>query len=435
MKINFKNLSIKYKIVILITLVSTISMLFALFIFSAYDKSEFEIKTLKGISILAEVISNNSTAAVAFEDNYAATELLQSLKVEKHIQKAFIFLPNNDTLAFFRKDSLYNSELILPVFANDSSILTDNSLIVIKPIIDELNKELIIGRVYIESDLNEYSERLNHFLSLVLLILLSSMAIAFVLSLQMQKVISHPILNLNAIMREISVKKDYSVRITKKTNDEIGRLIVGFNEMLTQIEKQNLALTLSREEALKSAKIKEEFLANMSHEIRTPMNAIMGMSNLMLDTRLNHSQKEYLRHIKNSSDNLLVIINDILDFSKIEAGKIEFEKAEFNLQDTLSTIYQSFKYKTDEQELDFIVKIEENVPETLVGDYVRLNQILLNLIGNAIKFTKKGGVTLAVSKVVSGDKDVTICFDVKDTGIGKGEKSNIIDKETGERAF
>ncbi len=421
MKLNFKNISIKYKIITLIVMISTLAMIFAMIIFSAYDKSQFEIKTLQDISILAKVISENSTATVAFEDKQAASEQLNSLKFQEHITQAHIILPNNDILASYKRDSLSNLKIILPKYSNDSSILLDNSIIVVKPIIDQLNKNMIIGRTYIETDLLGYKDRFNHFIKITLLILFASIIFAFLLATQFQKFISIPIVKLADIMNQISVKKDYSIRIQKKSNDEIGSLIEGFNEMLSQIEKQNIALNLAIKQAEKNAKVKQEFLANMSHEIRTPMNAIIGMSNLMEDTKLSKTQREYLKHIKNSSENLLVIINDVLDFSKIESGKIEFEKTTFNLSEMLSTIYQSFKYKAQEKNIGFIINIDDTIPAKLIGDPVRLNQVILNLTSNAIKFTNKGNVTINIKNKSQINNKITLYIEVVDTGIGIAE--------------
>ena len=165
--------------------------------------------------------------------------------------------------------------------------------------------------------------------------------------------------------------------------------------------------------AEKSEKFKQQFLANMSHEIRTPMNAIMGMTHLVLDTPLNEKQQNYLISINNASENLLHIINEILDLSKIEAGKMELEQIDFSIRDLVEQVKQTLQHKATEKNIDLIATVQATVPEILIGDKVRLFQILMNLVGNAIKFTEKGSVQLSVNK----EQD-QICFSITDTGIG-----------------
>ncbi|MFI5218478.1 MAG: ATP-binding protein [Bacteroidia bacterium] len=180
-------------------------------------------------------------------------------------------------------------------------------------------------------------------------------------------------------------------------------------------QKSNKLLAVAKEKAEQSEKFKQQFLANMSHEIRTPMNAVMGMTNLVLDTSLNSKQKFYLEGIKNSSETLLYIINDILDLSKIEAGKIELEKIDFSIRDMAEQVKQTLHHKAEEKGLEFITDIDSKIPDVLVGDPTRLNQVLMNLAGNAIKFTEKGSVTIEIKKT---SYENVIRFSIIDTGIG-----------------
>jgi CheY-like chemotaxis protein/nitrogen-specific signal transduction histidine kinase/HPt (histidine-containing phosphotransfer) domain-containing protein len=191
-------------------------------------------------------------------------------------------------------------------------------------------------------------------------------------------------------------------------NRDIGKLIETEEELYKAIE------------IAKKAKNKEEqFLANMSHEIRTPMNAIIGMTNLILNTQLEPKQSSYLKAIRQSSDNLMVIINEILDYSKINAGKIQFESVQFDLSDIVYGLYNTFKIKADEKKIKIIPIIDERLPDAIVGDSGKLNQVLINLIGNAIKFTGPGGSIKLICKLLErkGD-DLQIEFSVEDSGIG-----------------
>ncbi len=194
-------------------------------------------------------------------------------------------------------------------------------------------------------------------------------------------------------------------------------LVVLFRDINLRNELE-LELRKAKQQAEDNANAKEQFMANMSHEIRTPMNSILGFSKLLDKTPLNEKQSEYLKSITNSGSNLLSIINDILDFSKIEAGKLQLEKINFNLHDLLSAIQVMFYQKAFEKNIGFAVHKEKILPSMVFGDPTRLNQILVNLINNAIKFTQQGSVELNCEVKHIEHNLVTLVFRVKDSGIG-----------------
>ena len=207
----------------------------------------------------------------------------------------------------------------------------------------------------------------------------------------------------------------------KRIATELTEAIV-FAEMATEIAEvaKNKAesSTLIAENAVKA---KQQFLSNMSHEIRTPMNAIIGFTKVLLKTELNHKQKEYLTAIKLSGDALIVLINDILDLAKVDAGKMTFEQVPFKMAVSISAMIHLFETKIWEKNLLLIKEYDERIPEVLLGDPVRLHQIILNLVSNAVKFTSKGSITVSIRLLSEDDEKVDIEFSVKDTGIGISE--------------
>ncbi|REJ82371.1 MAG: response regulator [Bacteroidetes bacterium] len=190
------------------------------------------------------------------------------------------------------------------------------------------------------------------------------------------------------------------------------------NDALEVLKQTNQELSVTRDHLIETQKFRQQFLANMSHEIRTPMNAIVGLTNLLLKTPVSEIQDKYLNVIKKSGANLLVIINDILDLAKIESGKMELESVPFPLINALQNIYTILNLKCDEKGIRMDLNLDSQLPEYVFGDETRFTQVIMNLAGNAIKFTEKGGVTISASVEKVMGEDYLIRFGVKDTGIG-----------------
>ncbi|HCC9639977.1 TPA: two-component sensor histidine kinase BarA [Salmonella enterica subsp. enterica serovar Dublin] len=193
-------------------------------------------------------------------------------------------------------------------------------------------------------------------------------------------------------------------------------------ETLEQMEIQNVELDLAKKRAQEAARIKSEFLANMSHELRTPLNGVIGFTRLTLKTELNPTQRDHLNTIERSANNLLAIINDVLDFSKLEAGKLILESIPFPLRNTLDEVVTLLAHSSHDKGLELTLNIKNDVPDNVIGDPLRLQQVITNLVGNAIKFTESGNIDILVEKRALSNTKVQIEVQIRDTGIGIPER-------------
>jgi len=219
----------------------------------------------------------------------------------------------------------------------------------------------------------------------------------------------------------LNLGNDYTEKLSVKKDLEIADKLYDLN--LNRLHKTLLDLQKAKTLAEETAKIKQQFLANVSHEIRTPMNAIIGFSNILLKGKLTTKELQYTNAIKKSADNLMIIINEILDLSKLESGNFSFDETDFDLLEILDSVKMLFELRIEDKELNFDIELQENLETRLLGDPGRLYQILVNMVGNAIKFTEKGFVKIKITHLETRNDGIILKFSVLDSGIGIAKES------------
>ncbi len=411
------------------------------------DRAAFAESRLRELSVLSRIMEANTIAALRFDDAYRAKEYADSFQFESEIESVTIYKANGQVFARYQRNGSDAAIATAPDFQGEK--WTADTILYAREI--SLDGKLL-GKILIEMSTRSLHEALIQSLWIASALLLGGLAITLLLSARLQSLISNPIRELVDVTRSITERKDFSERARKRYQDEIGSLVDSFNEMLEAIGKRDAALREANsslektveertedlrkqnadlQDAIQAAKAasvaKTEFLATTSHELRTPLNPIIGYVDMLLREKPNASDAHKLRLIKSSAQQLLRLIEDILDFSRIERGAIKMGSEALDPVQLCSELVDLMSTESDKKGIALRFETTANPasdasPLWIAADAGRLRQVILNLIGNAVKFTQEGSVTVRLSFPKRSDSNYHLRIEVEDTGIGIAEK-------------
>ncbi len=423
----FKNLSIRNKLIAVILTGTLLSLTFG-FAFVLFN----DVRTLQremiddGVAI-ARITGESSVSDLAFHDEDEAQRTLAKLAAVPTIEAAYLFDPSGHLFATFHRGK-HPPAAPLPA-AHPIREFRDHALYVSEPVV--YNGETY-GTIYVRLSTRALDDKVRTHILTLLAILGALAALSVAFAFRFEKLVSAPILELAATARRISEQHDYSIRVKKNSDDEIGLLSEGFNDMLSQIERRQR----ERDEADQRTREKSQFLANMSHELRTPLNAIIGFSEILgtrVADRLNEKERRFVENIHSSGQHLLGIVNDILDLSKIEAGKMEINPEEMVVETAIDGVGTLMKGLSGRRNVTIQVQVPEALPR-IVADPVKVKQILYNLLSNAVKFSPEGssvyvrGTRLTAERSPLGEESVELSVIDHGIGIDPKDQQRIFDE-------